>query len=222
MNQIKASISSGYRWRLVLITIVMLGFGAYCVYDWQIGYPKKVEMYETYKQIEADHPTDYPQRWSEYAAQKGWDTRTPKRKTDRDVFTQLLMAIIVIPIGLFFAFKLVRESGRWVAMDEHGLTARGGVEASWDQVTGLDESRWKTKGIAYAQYNDGQGNTKKLLLDDFKMEREPTKAIVDRVREQVDPEAAAALAEARAQAEAEAAARAAAEETQDPPSEHGR
>ena len=188
MDPTKATISPGYRWRLVLISLAMLGFGLYCVYDWRIGYPAMVEKYQAYEQVRAEHPNTHPEVWPRVARERGWDTEVPKKKTDRDVFTQFLMACIVLPIGGYFLVKLVRENGRWVAMDEHGLTASGRQPIPWDHLESLDETRWKSKGIAWLHYRDATGQSRKLLLDDFKSQREPIKQIVQRVQQQLYPD----------------------------------
>ena len=220
MDQIKARISPGYRWRLVLISLAMLGFGLYCVYDWRIGYPRMVEKYQAYEQVRADYPNTHPEVWPREARQRGWDPEPPKKKTDRDVFTQFLMACIVLPIGGYFLVKLFRENGRWVAMDDHGLTASGGRDIAWDQMQRLDETRWKTKGIAWLHYQGPTGQTRKLLLDDFKSEREPIKQIVQRVQQHLypdrvaDPVASDAPAGPPAPAVGEGAGRASAAEGQ--------
>lgn len=190
MNQVKATISPGYRWRLVLITFIMLGFGAYCVYDWQIGYPLKVEKYETYNTIMEENPDDYPRVWSAYVQEKGWPDKVPGRKTSQDVFTQLLMALITVPLGLFFLFKLVKENTRWVAMDDDGITASGGHNVPWESIRSLDETKWKTKGIAWLHYADAHGSERKILLDDFKQDRESVKQIVSAVQSVLNPGAA--------------------------------
>lgn len=187
MNQVKATISPGYRWRLLLITFIMLGFGAYCVYDWQIGYPLKVEKFETYNTIMEENPDDYPQVWKAYVEEKGWPNKVPGRKTSQDVFTQLLMAIITVPLGLFFLFKIVKENSRWVAMDDNGITANGGHDVPWESIKSLDETKWKTKGIAWLHYANANGSERKILLDDFKQEREPVKQIVSTVQSLLNP-----------------------------------
>ncbi|MEM6457973.1 MAG: hypothetical protein AAF710_01120 [Planctomycetota bacterium] len=191
---VRAAISPGYRGRLVLITLMMLGFGAYCVYDWRIGYPAQVEVYQAFLEVREQHPDNFNEVWPERAAAEGWDEKYPKERTDRDVFTQFLMALITVPIGLFFLFKLVKENGRWVAMDGSGITASGGHEVKWDQIKSLDETRWKTKGIAWLHYAAADGGEKKILLDDFKSQREPIAQIVAAVQGRLSPEVPAAEA----------------------------
>lgn len=185
---VKATISPGYRWRLVLISVVMLGFGLYCVYDWQVGYPAAQAKYEKYLELKEANPESSPQQlWVQHAQSQGWSTKVPKEVTDRDIFTQLVMACIVLPIGVFFLFKLVIECRRWVAMDDEGVTGSGGHAASWDQMTGLDKERWRTKGIAYLVYEREGGGSRKLLLDDFKSERSAIKQIVDAIDARLNP-----------------------------------
>ena len=186
---VKAKISTGYRVRLILITLMMLGFGAYCVYDWQIGYPLKQEQYLEFKEIEKNHPNDYPQVWEAYAAERGWPTSSSgiQEKTDTDILTQLIMALICVPLGLFFLFKLIKENMRWVAMDDSGISGSGGHRVAWDAIQSLDETRWATKGIAWLHYRDANGSERKVLLDDFKSEREPIKLIVTKVQSLLNP-----------------------------------
>ncbi|MEM8739406.1 MAG: hypothetical protein AAGG38_13165 [Planctomycetota bacterium] len=193
MTEVKATISNGYRWRLVLITVMLLGFGALCFYDWQVRWPLKVEQYQAHVQLQEEYPKTYPAEWKKLAAERGWSAKVPTRKTATDVRTQLLMGLIVTPIGLFFLFKLVKELRRWVAMDEAGLTANGGLRVPWDRMDRLDESRWKSKGIAWLHYRGDHGE-KRLLLDDFKAERDPIRTIVDAVRNRLTPEPVAAEA----------------------------
>ena len=201
----KASVASGYRFRLILMTLLMLGFGAYCVYDATVGYPYLRDQAAAYEKVKAEHPDDFNEVWPQVAPGLGYKPEVPRKaKTDTDILTQWVMAAIVLPVGLFFGFKLLKESGRWVAMDDDGLTASGGHAAAWGDVTGLEDERWKTKGIAHVVYRDGAGKERRILLDDFKLERDPTKAIHERTLRQVRPDAAAAEGPASA-AVAEAA-----------------
>ncbi|MEO1235636.1 MAG: hypothetical protein AAFX76_02485 [Planctomycetota bacterium] len=187
MQTTKATISSGYRWRLVLITVLMLGFGVLCLKDGFVTYPAQVERYNTFRQLEADFPQTYPDEWKRVAAENGWDEKAPKKRTPQDVLTQFLMAGLVFPIGLFFLFKLVTETRRWVAMDGDGLTASGGHTVPWDRIERLNEARWKTKGIAWLHYRDDRGDERKVLLDDFKSQREPIQQIVREVQSRLNP-----------------------------------
>lgn len=200
MHQVKATISSGYRWRLVLISLLMLGFGVYCLYDWQVTYPRTKEIGLTYQALKESNPENYPELWPSVAAESGWPTEPPlkiknEKQYDTDIFTQLLMALITLPIGFYFLGKLILESRRWVAMDEQGLTASGGRRIPWSHIQSVDDTRWKTKGILWVHYVDEQGRAGKVLLDDFKAEREPVKRIVEAVQAHLYPQSDSEVAD---------------------------
>ena len=72
-------------------------------------------------------------------------------------------------------------------MSDDGLTARGGHDVPWSSIKRLDETKWKTKGIAWVHYQESTGGDRRLLLDDFKMQREPIKAMVQRIQALLNP-----------------------------------
>jgi len=202
---VKATIATGYRLRLLLMTLMMLGFGVYCVYDGHVAYPKTKEIGLAYQELSDQHPDDFPERWPALAESNGWPTKVPGKikseaEYDSDIKTQWIMAAITLPLGLFFGYKLLRESFRWVAMDEAtGLTASGGHDAPWEKITGLERERWKTKGIAKVVYQDAARNSeRRILLDDFKSDRAAIGKIYDAVLTRVAPEEAAANVAAKA------------------------
>ncbi|MEE9404445.1 MAG: hypothetical protein V3V20_06100 [Algisphaera sp.] len=198
----KATIAPGYRLRLLLMTFLLGGFGVYSVYDGKIAYPKKKEIglaYQAYKSDPA-HEHDFNETWRAYAKSKGWPEKIPTKvkseaEYNSDIMTQWIMAGITLPIGLFFGYKLLQESRRWVAMDDAGLTASGGRVAPWDTLKGLERSRWKTKGIARVIYHDeAKGADRQILLDDFKANRAAVGEIYNAVVARVYPEEVAAQA----------------------------
>ena len=186
---LKAPTRSGYRWRLGLIGLAMLGFGLYCVYDWQIGYPHKKHVYESYLQIKEQYPQTYPTEWDRHATQRGWSNAVPSEKTDQDIRTQLIMALITLPIGLYFTWKFIASLSRWIAMDDRGLSASGGKQVPFESIRGVDWSRWKTKGIAVVRYDDA-GRERKLVLDDWKYETQPIKDMATRLQDEYPDPAA--------------------------------
>jgi hypothetical protein len=181
---ITATTRPGYRWRLGLIALVMTGFGLYCVYDWQIGYPHEKEIYDAYVEIKEKHPKTHPNVWDQKARAEGWSTKPPKERTDTDIFTQLVMALITLPIGLYFTYAFIRSLSRSVTMDDEGLKTNAGKRASWQAIKDVDRTRWKTKGIAVVHYEgpDGKGS---ITLDDWKFEEAPTRSIMKAIDERL-------------------------------------
>ncbi|BAM03474.1 hypothetical protein [Phycisphaera mikurensis] len=190
---LRARISKGYRIRLALIGLGLTAFGCWALYDGFIEYPRRAEVYAQLQQMQEDH-VDWATRWQAYAAERGLETNPNKVKPleDKDIWTQYVMAAICLPIGGFFLLNFVRASGRKVEADALGIRGREG-SATWDEVHGLDDARWRTKGISRVLFRDAGGAEGKIVLDDWKYEREPTVAIHARVAEKLGLEDGAAV-----------------------------
>lgn len=178
---LRARISNGYRGRLILIGLGVTAFGCWALYDGFIGYPKKAQVFSELQAIQEERP-DWASYWSVYAAERGYETNPNEIKEleAKDIWTQHVMAAICLPIGGFFLLSFLRTTGRTVEADENGIRGREG-SATWDAVTDLDDSRWRTKGIARVKFNQPGGGEGRILLDDWKFDREPTVAIHDLV-----------------------------------------
>lgn len=180
MNQVTAKASRNYQWRPALIGAACLIWGVLCVRDGYFKYPLQKEQHETYMTFREAHPDTWTDRWATYAAENDLpsDPTTIVDRSNTDIYAQWAMLLIVLPIGLVGAYKFF-DSFRWsVTADEEGLQAHGGHRASWAQLTGLDKTRWDRKGIAYVHYKDDAGRQRRILLDDWKFEREPTDKIL--------------------------------------------
>ena len=68
---VRATISSGYRWRLGLLTAMVLGFGVFFLYDGLVRYPKQREHYAIYERFITSEITSKENRqianWTKYA-----------------------------------------------------------------------------------------------------------------------------------------------------------
>lgn len=198
---VRATISNNYRWRLAVIGIGFTFFGLYCLYDGFYAWPKQKEVFDQYEAYLQEHSQA---EWEAYATEHGLPVQPPKR-TNFSIYSQYAMAAIVFPIGIIFTTGFIRSFTRFVEMDGTGLRATGGLQCRFDQLTGLDTRRWKTKGIAIVEYRDEAGATRRITLDDWKFDREATTAIYQRVASHlgVTEADAAAPAEADAQRPAE-------------------
>ena len=178
-SPLSARISNGYRVRLALIGLGLTAFGCWALYDGFVAYPERGRVHAELVAMQEEHE-DWASRWGEYAAERGYETNPNEVQglKQHDILTQYAMAAICLPIGGFFLFNFLRASGRRVEADAEGIRGREGA-ASWDQVTDLDDSRWRTKGIAKVAFKKADGSEGRILLDDWKFEREPTVAIHD-------------------------------------------
>jgi len=182
---VRASISKGYIWRPGLIGLAALAAGGWFLYDGAVKYPRQQQMWQAYNQITREHvedPNEAAKAWEELAAANGWPTKKPVEKTDTDILTQKIIAGITGPIGLYFCFVFVTSRSKWVEADEQGLATNAGQRSSYESITSVDKSRWQSKGIAVVHYS-GDGQAGRIVLDDWKFEREPIKRILQAVEE---------------------------------------
>lgn len=185
---VRANISNGYIWRPGVIGAMMLLFSGWFLYDGFVGYPLQQKIWNDYHQIVQDNPGDpveHARLWAEHAEANGWETSTPKKEiTDKDIFTQKIIATITAPVGLYFLWTFLMTRGRWVEVDEQVISTSTGKRATYDEITSIDKSRWQRKGIAVVHFGQG-GSADRIILDDWKYEREPTKRILAAIEERM-------------------------------------
>ena len=185
---LKSVISPGYRWRLFAVAFVCLMFGGWSAYDGFIGYPKKNKHRDTWDSIKQQYPTevDFVPHWEKYAQENGISTDEPEpRKSSFSMIAQYVQMGITLPFGLLFGFGYLSTAGRWVSADENGLATNRGEEVSFDSIKTLNKVRWNRKGIAVVHYDGGQG-PKRLVLDDWKYDRDTTGQILREVEARID------------------------------------
>lgn len=177
----KAAMVMGYRVRLLIISLMLLLFTAWCAYDGFVAYPEQKELYEKYLQVTENAPLA-EKAWVEYAQANGLPTSEPSETTQMDIYTQYIMGGALLPIGLFMLAVFFITGTKWIGVDDDALVASGGKRATWDSIRDLDKSRWKTKGIAVVYFNH-QGKPDKITLDDWKYERDTTVEILRVIEE---------------------------------------
>ncbi|MEM6552018.1 MAG: hypothetical protein AAF750_07810 [Planctomycetota bacterium] len=222
----KATISGGYRWRPGLIALFCIGFGFYCLYDGFIAYPKQIEQHDKLELIVAKADPAHPEHDPEYVnwrSQDTWNKLAEKHgiegsinevesysdRTQGDVYTQFIMAGIVFPIGIYALFIYISSGSRFVEADVNGVRDNKGQSAAWSDLTGIENPKWDTKGIARLVFKNADGSEGRILLDDWKFDTDPTRAIYTEALRHVDPEGYAKEIE---RLEARRAAQAAAEQ----------
>jgi len=185
---VRATISKGYIWRPGVIGAMMLIFCGWFLYDGFVGYPQQQEIQNAYNKIVQENPGDpveHARLWAEHATAQGWPTSTPKKEiSDKDILTQKIIAGITAPVGLYFMWTFLMTRGRWVEVDEQAVTTSTGQRTDYDSITSIDKSRWQRKGIAVVHYASN-GSPGRILLDDWKYEREPTKRILAAIEDRM-------------------------------------
>jgi len=198
---IKATIRNGYLMRVAILAVALLLFGVWFLRDGYVNYPKQNEIYEAYHEIRlqydgyADKYDRIAAEWQRVAEQhEGWPLVVEdlsygpgKKHTASDMFTQKLIGYTCLPLGLLFTISLLRQFGRWIAVNDDGLTVRGGRRIPFDAITTLNKARWQSKGIAVLTYQHAN-RSKRLVLDDWKYQRQPMVAIEKYVEQHISPD----------------------------------
>ena len=194
--KIRAESNNGFLQRFLLIAIVCIGFGFYCLYDGFIGYPKKLkisEAYEQYHSTETGEPVteqlaQSEAEWEAFAKSQGWSIEKPKKRPPAirsDIIWQYIMATIAFLVGLPVLYNYVRSRNSWIETDGVRITTSRGQVVELEKVQGVDKRRWEKKGIAKVSYLD-QGSTAILVIDDFKFERTPMGEILGQIEAKID------------------------------------
>ncbi len=129
------------------------------------------------------------EHWREEAMAHDWPedpADVPHHKSPLDIITQFIMLAITAPIGLVFAFAFVRSSGRWIQCTDSQIITSQGKRVPIDTISRLNKQRWH-KGIAVVHYTSGN-DERRLVLDDWKFDRDAIDQIVEHLEQQLDPD----------------------------------
>jgi len=176
--KIRAAIRRSYVSRLTLMALLSLLFGGWFLWDGFVTYPKERHIRETYDGFTKDGRTG---DWPAFAREKGWPDGTTghpgKDHSDGDIILQKVLGFAIVPVALLFGFGVLRSFGKWVELDDARLRTSAGDDFPVSAITRINKDRWDAKGIAILFYED-QGTEKRVVLDDWKYETQPTRDIL--------------------------------------------
>lgn len=192
---LRANISPGFVWRLGLVALFCFGMALWFLFDGTITYPRQRqriladpelrERAEAYQELERE---GRKHEWEDIARQRDWPLQEPALpRTEAEIYTQLILAGVLLPPALFFLVRFLVARKRWIEADEAGIRASWGQELQYDQILALNKKKWAKKGIAKIVYEEG-GRKRRFVLDDWKYKAEPTVAILREVEARIDPE----------------------------------
>jgi len=164
-----ARLSHEYALRLVLLALLLVGWGVACVYDGGRRYPRENQRYAVYARIAETRQTDldWEAKWVAYARGKGWDTGAPKHHSPLDLKLQFAMALICLPVGLLSVGLFVRNRSSRFSAESLGLHGWGATTIPYDAVERVDRRLWESKGIAVA-WATVNGRRRRVTMDDWK------------------------------------------------------
>lgn len=191
-GDIVARAGSYYRKARYFMAAMLLFGGVYFLYDGYKGYPehntKVAEIKRQIGEADAGGDRDKAADLNVKLASMG------KEHSDFDIGVQKKLGFALLPVALaLLAWMLYRSRGEY-RLSGQTLHAPGHPPVLLSEITNVDSTLWKRKGIAALDYKTAAGQSGTINLDDFVYDRKPTDAIYARVA----PEAAAANAEAEA------------------------
>ncbi|MCC9601592.1 hypothetical protein LOC67_13625 [Stieleria sp. JC731] len=168
---IRAEVHTPFFRKFLFVFLGCIAFGAYCLYDGLVAYPKKLSMSEAYEALPEDGRQD---AWKDLATEKGWPTRTPANSAEEmrhKIGSQFMMAVLCGIFAIPALLKYMSGQGTWVEGDETIIRNSKGQVVPIEAISKIDKHKWAEKGIAKIHY-EVDGKSKKFIMDDFKYDRE--------------------------------------------------
>lgn len=170
-------------------------FGAYFLYDGNVGYPKQVEIAKkkewfdkeflaTFDEAKGAGKLDQwmadakarglptgtegePPKWVTYAAANGWPEE-PHMYTEREIAEQFYFGYgCMIAALVVGVIVLLRKNTVLRAEADHLVTPEG-VKVAFADVFRVDKRKWDKQALAYAWYKPGgEGKETRAVIDDL-------------------------------------------------------
>jgi hypothetical protein len=162
-----------YRYTRYAFSALILGFGLWFAYDGFHRYPMHNEMHRLHVLDPVKYPDDFPTH------------------SQSDINLQRILAVVLPPLAIgMLGWTLYNSRGAY-RLSGDTLRVPGHPPVPLNSITQIDLSKWDRKGIAYLDYELPTGKGR-LKLDDFVYDRPPTDRILDRIKEALGVESAAA------------------------------
>jgi hypothetical protein len=141
-----------YRVARYLMTLLLMGYGAWSIYDGFVSWPN----------WPVTHPLEKP-------------------KTDTDIMLNKVLGVLLPPMGLIILGWAIYSSRGEYRLENGVLHVPGHPPVPLENIHSINREAWDRKGIAYVDYDLGDSSTKAakgtFKIDDFVYEREPADQI---------------------------------------------
>lgn len=169
-GDIIARPSTSYRLKWALMGLAMLAYGGWSLYDGFINW----------------------ERENEQAVQQALAAGKPRPEklphNELGILLNRMIGVGLQPLGLLvLGWAFYRSRGRY-RLSGSTLEAPGHPPVPLEDIREIDKSQWDRKGIAYLRYEVPgalAGELRRLALDDYIYEREPTDRILERIEASV-------------------------------------
>ena len=185
MEKVDARISKEWRRRMLFMLFMVSGIAAWFLYDGYVVWPAEAERHAEFVAIEAklvesgkieavahkahDEELNHYLRieWERHAKQAGYTRKIPKERTDASIDEQRTIGWVMMSGSALFGLWVLWNHQLRVQAEGDVVIGTGGQRVELDSIVKIDRSKWESKGIAYAIYEDS-GKQQRLCLDDHK------------------------------------------------------
>jgi hypothetical protein len=195
---IRAENDPRYSRKFLIMGLIAMGFAVYCLYDGIVGYPKRREV--GFNEFKTDYKTLFTNEHQRSLSleqfevvgdekqREEWETYSEGRgiPSGPAVVMQFIMATGSTLAGLILLSIPLRARGKWIEINDEGVTSSWGQGFYFDQVELLNKRRWKNKGIAKVTYQDSSSRKHVFVVDDYKFDRYKTDAILYELEQRID------------------------------------
>lgn len=182
-----ASANLNYSIRLAIVVLLCIGAALWFSYDGWKNWPAQNDKLIKYV-IDNPRGTQGDQvNMDKFKAWPGYAIATPEQiaamdittkqtdisdwKTSHDIWLQRILGVGVGVVAIFFIWKFISYRTRHRAVaDDTSLSPGPGVVIPWDNITKVDNTLWKKKGIVTLTYTDAGGQEKTAVLDEFDLD----------------------------------------------------
>jgi hypothetical protein len=194
---IEARITPIWKKQKLFVSLFLIAFGGYFFFDGLVGYPNKNVRYREWKRFRdegklADWDAFAKGRgwkvneWVRYAEEHNWKEPYPAEALGPDkIREQFFFGTLTALSGLIVLAYWAQQIRRVLRLDDEGVTSPAGTRVPFTAITGLGLKKWESKGYAKVRYALG-GRKGEFLIDDYKFDTEPTRAIVDEIKRRIE------------------------------------
>jgi hypothetical protein len=191
-DEIVAQPDDGYRWKHLIMSILMIAGGLWFAYDGWINWPNmNVKAAQVEKQLEVAQRNKDDTK----AATLSAELRKYEKHNDASILLQKILAFVLPGFGLLWGIWTIKDTRGEYRLSGDTLYVPGHPPVPFDHIRRIDKRKWDRKGVAYLHYEHGAPPTQRVLkLDDFAYERKPTDDILELIEKNLlSPAAAASL-----------------------------
>jgi hypothetical protein len=164
-----ATINPTWAIKWLIVSVMLVFWGFYCLYDYYVGYPEANRRRDKIVEMQNLGSEHFKNEWPKVAAAEGWDVDDPTPGpgfSEQDIQTQITQMLIVWPLGAMAAGWLFYNYGRKISAGEETLVGPRGEQVPYGDITSIDKTRWRSKGIAFIHYGPPD-RSRRIKFDDW-------------------------------------------------------